>query len=260
MIEGSREGERQAIEALQLGLDLGMSHIDTAEAYGHGRAEELVAEAIAGRREEVFLVSKFHPAHASFRGTLRACEQSLKRLRTEWLDLYLLHFPSPFALGETMRAMETLANEGKIRFMGVSNFGVEMLQAALRVLRSQRIACNQVLYHLGDRGIERRLLPFCVQHEIAVVGYSPFGHSDFPSPASAGGKALLRVGSHYRRTPRQVALNYLTRHPMIFSIPKAARPEHVRENLGGMGWELSNHDTWLLKQVFLTPVRDYLSR
>jgi diketogulonate reductase-like aldo/keto reductase len=256
MIEGGRESERRAIESLQLGLDLGMTHIDTAEMYGSGRAEELVGEAIAGRRDEVFLVSKVLPSNATYDGTLRACARSLKRLRADRLDLYLLHWESRYPLGETMRALETLVAEGKTRFIGVSNFDLEMLQAAQHALRKERIACNQVLYHLGDRGIERRLIPYCMAQGIAVVGYSPFGHSDFPLPKSAGGRVLSEIARGHGCTPRQVALNFLTRHRGVFTIPKASRPEHVRENSQGADWELTNEDLEAIEQVFPAPSHD----
>jgi diketogulonate reductase-like aldo/keto reductase len=255
MMEGSREVEKRAVEALRLGLDLGMTHIDTAELYGDGRVEELVAEAITGRRDEVFLASKVMPSHASFEGTLRACERSLKRLRTDWLDLYMLHWPGNHPIRETMRAMEKLVDEGLIRFIGVSNFDVEDLMAAESALRNERMASNQVLYHLGDRGIERRLLPYCARREIAVVAYSPFGHGNFPSPASIGGRVLSEIAERHGRTPRQVALNFLTRHPSVFTIPKTTRPERVRENAGGMGWTLTREEIAAIDRAF--PAPDY---
>ena len=169
MIEGGRETESRAVEALRLGLDLGMTHIDTAEMYGDGHTEELVAEAIAGRRDQVFLVSKVLPSNASYEGTLRACERSLRPLKTDWLELYLLHWPGSHPIIETMRATEKLVAEGLVRFIGVSNFDVEELKEAERALKNERMACNQVLYHLGERGIERRLLPYCNERRIAVV-------------------------------------------------------------------------------------------
>ena len=255
MIEGSREVEKRAVEALRLGLDLGMTHIDTAELYGDGRVEELVAEAIAGRRDEVFLASKVMPSNASFEGTLRACERSLKRLRTDWLDLYMLHWPGNHPIRETMRAMEKLVDEGRIRFIGVSNFDVEDLMAAESALRNEQMASNQVLYHLGDRGIERRLLPYCARREIAVVGYSPFGHGNFPSPHSVGGRVLAEIAERHGRTPRQVALNFLTRHPSVFTIPKTTRPERVRENAGGVGWALTREEIAAIDRAF--PAPDY---
>jgi diketogulonate reductase-like aldo/keto reductase len=253
MVDGSQEGERRAIEALRLGLDLGLTHIDTAEMYGNGRVEELVAEAMNGRREEVFLVSKVLPSNASYKGTLKACRQSLKRLKTEWLDLYLLHWPGSYPLRETMRAMEKLVDDGMIRFIGVSNFDVKELDAAQRALSKHRLACNQVLYHLGYRGIERRILPYCSKEGIAIVGYSPFGHGIFPTPQSSGGTVLAQIAERYHRTPRQVALNFLTRNPSVFTIPKASRPEHVKENSGGTGWDMTADDLISIGRAFPAP-------
>jgi diketogulonate reductase-like aldo/keto reductase len=256
MIEGSRERERQAIEALRYGLDLGMTHIDTAEMYGSGRAEELVGEAIAGRRDEVFLVSKVLPSNASYDGTLRACERSLRRLRTDFLDLYLLHWESEYPLADTMRALERLVEEGATRFIGVSNFDVEQVQAAEAALRHVRLASNQVYYHLGDRGIERRLIPYCAEHEIAVVAYSPFSQSNFPAADTPGGRVLERVAARSGRTPRQIALNFLTRWPNVFTIPKAGRVEHVRENAGGTGWTMAQEDFEEIDRAFPAPDHD----
>jgi diketogulonate reductase-like aldo/keto reductase len=253
MVDGPQEAERRAIEALRLGLDLGLTHIDTAEMYGNGRVEELVAEAMNGRREEVFLVSKVLPSNASYKGTLKACRQSLKRLKTEWLDLYLLHWPGSYPLRETMRAMEKLVDDGMIRFIGVSNFDVKELDAAQRALSKHRLACNQVLYHLGYRGIERRILPYCSKEGIAIVGYSPFGHGIFPSPQSSGGMVLAQIAERYHRTPRQVALNFLTSNPSVFTIPKASRPEHVKENSGGTGWDMTADDLISIGRAFPAP-------
>jgi diketogulonate reductase-like aldo/keto reductase len=221
--------------------------------YGSGRVEELVAEAIHDRREEVFLASKVLPSNASYKGTLRACIQSLKRLKTEWLDLYLLHWPSSYPIRETMRAMEKLVEDGMIRFIGVSNFDVDQLEAAETALSKHRLACNQVLYHLGYRGIERHIQPYCANREIAVVGYSPFGHGSFPPPDSTGGRVLAEIAKRHGRTPRQVALNFLTRHPSVFTIPKAGRPEHVQENSGGTGWELTSDDLIAIDRAFPAP-------
>ena len=253
MIEGPPEVESRAIEALRLGLDLGLTHIDTAEMYGNGRVEELVGEAIHDRREEVFVASKVLPSNASYKGTLRACRQSLKRLKTEWLDLYLLHWPGSYPIRETMRAMEKLVEDGMIRFIGVSNFDVDQLDAAEKALSKHRLACNQVLYHLGYRGIERHILPYCAKRGIAVVGYSPFGHGSFPPPKSTGGRLLAEIAKRHGRTPRQVALNFLTLHPSIITIPKAGRPEHVQENSGGAGWELTADDLTAIDRAFPAP-------
>jgi diketogulonate reductase-like aldo/keto reductase len=256
MMEGDPDRERRAIETLQLGIDLGMTHIDTAEMYGNGRVEELIGQAIAGRRDEVFLASKVLPSNASFEGTQRACVRSLKRLRTDRLDLYMLHWPGEHPIQETMRAMEKLVSEGLIRFVGVSNVDVEELAAAENALRHQRIAADQVLYDLEERGIERRLLPYCGRREIALVAYSPFGHGKFPSSWSLGGRVLALVAERHGRTPRQVALNFLTRHLDVFAIPKATRPEHAIENAGSVGWNLTDEEIAMIDRAFPVPDHD----
>ena len=253
MIDGDPETESRAIQTLRLGLDLGMSHIDTAEMYGEGHVEELVGKAIAGRRDEIFLVSKVLPANASYDGTLKACERSLKRLKTDWLDLYLLHWRGSYPLSETMRAMEKLVAEGLVKYIGVSNFDVEDLMEAEQVLQTEQIACNQVVFNLRDRGIERRLLPYCSKKRIAVVGYAPFGHGNFPSPSSREGKLLIEIGRRHNRTPKQVALNYLTRHPSTFTIPKTTRSERVKENSGGVGWQLTEDEANEIDRAFPVP-------
>lgn len=222
---------RAAIGALQRGLDLGMNHIDTAEMYGSGAAEQLVGEAIAGRRDEVFLVSKVLPQNASRSGTRVACERSLARLRTDRLDCYLLHWRGPHPIAETIGAFEELQREGKILSWGVSNFDADALDEALGIAGEGRIACNQVLYHLLERGIEHAVIPWCEQHEVAVVAYSPFGHSRFPGPHTAGGRALAEIAAAHDATPRQVALASLVRRPSVFAIPKASVSEHVEENV-----------------------------
>lgn len=254
MIDCGLEEESNPIEVLRLGLKLGMTHIDTAEMYGRGRVEKLVGEAIIGQRDKVFLVSKVLPSHASYEGTIRACKRSLRRLKTEWLDMYLLHWPGGITIKETMRAMEELVKEGLIRFIGVSNFDVKELQAAENALRDQRIACNQVLYHLGYRAIERHLLPYCTDQQIAVVGYSPFGHRNFPSTESAGGQKLVDISKRHGRTPRQVALNFLTRNHNVFTIPKTAHPMRTKENCGSKGWDLTDEDIITIDQAF--PVQE----
>jgi len=256
MIEGSRESELRAIDAIRTGLDLGLTHLDTAEMYGSGRAEELAGKAIARRRDQVFLVSKVLPANASYDGTLRACERSLQRLGTDHLDLYLLHWESSYPIRETMRAMEKLVDDGRIRFAGVSNFDVAQVKAAQAALPHHRLAANQVFYHLKGRGIERKLIPYCQSQEIAVVGYTPFGRGAFPPPNSTGGKALASVAERNGRTVRQVILNFLTRLPNVFTIPKAGNPEHTRENAGATGWTLPEEDGAAIDRAFPAPSRD----
>jgi diketogulonate reductase-like aldo/keto reductase len=227
------EGDDRAscVKALQRGFDLGMLHLDTAELYGRGRVEEeIVREAIAGRRDEVYLVSKVLPQNASFEGTLDACERSLKRCGTDRFDLYLLHWAGSHPLEETLRAFERLQSEGKIRAFGVSNFGVEELEEAVKIAGPHRIACNQVQYHLADRDIELEVIPWCEKHQIGVVGYSPFAAGDFPTPQSPGGQLLEELAGPRGASPRQLALLFLTRRRSLFAIPKHSKVAHAEAN------------------------------
>lgn len=239
-----------AIRALQVGLDLGMTHVDTAELYGYGDVESLVGEALAGRRDEVFLVSKVVPHNASYEGTLQACERSLKRLRTDRLDCYLLHWPGPHPLEDTLRAFERLRTDGKIRAWGVSNFDVDELEEALALAGPGRMACNQVLYHPRERHIEHRVLPWCERHGVAVVGYSPFGSGDFPEPGSPDGRVLAEVARAHGATPRQVALRFLLRRRSLFTIPKASHQAHTRDNAGAARLRLTASDIARLEEAF----------
>lgn len=239
-----------AINAVKRALDLGMTHIDTAELYGSGRAESLVGQAIAGRRDEVFLVSKVIPDNASRKGTIEHCEQSLKRLGTDHLDCYLLHWPGSHPLEDTIAALEDLVKAGKTRAWGVSNFDEDELQSALDIAGPRRIACNQVLYHLEERGIEHAVLPWCEAHGVAVVGYTPYGqHLSFP-PRGPGGVVLTQVAERLGATTRQVALAFLTRRPGLFAIPKSTQPEHLRENAGALPLELSADDIAAIEKAF----------
>jgi diketogulonate reductase-like aldo/keto reductase len=225
---------------LRRGLDLGMAHIDTAEMYGSGAAEELVGAAIAGRRDEVFLVSKVLPNNASRNGTIAACERSLKRLKTDRLDCYLLHWRGSHPLEDTVAAFERLSADGKILSWGVSNFDVDDLDELGQVAGAGKPACNQVLYHLRERAIEHAVIPRCEENGVAVVAYSPFGHAGgFPEPQTAGGRVLKAIADRHKGTPRQVALSFLTRRPSLFAIPKASNPEHAEENAGAGTLNLS---------------------
>ena len=241
----------QAADALRLGIQLGLTHIDTAELYGDGRAEEIVAQAIAGMpREDLFIVSKVLPQHASYKGTIAACDASLRRLRTEYLDVYLLHWRGRYPLAETMAALEALVDQGKIRALGVSNFDVDDLEEARASLQRHPIACDQVLYHLRERRFEHRVLPYCRSHNIAHVAYSPFGSGDFPSPRSSGGRVLDEIGRRHKATMRQVALAFLTRDEGMFAIPKAEQDEHVRENAGAGDLTLSPSEIAAIDAAF----------
>ncbi|MBB3320236.1 MULTISPECIES: aldo/keto reductase [unclassified Rhizobium] len=239
-----------AIAALQRGIDLGMNHIDTAEMYGTGATEELVGNAIAGRRDEVFLVSKVLPQNATRLGTKIACERSLTRLKTDRLDCYLLHWRGSYPLEDTFAAFEALCKEGKILSYGVSNFDVPDLEKACEIAGESSIACNQVLYHLQERAIEHAVLPWCEQHRLAVTAYSPFGHGDFPGNYTPGGRLLADIAKAHDATTRQVALAFLTRGPWVFAIPKASSVEHVEENAGASGIHLSQAEIARIDAAF----------
>ena len=221
-----------ALDALRRGIELGMTHIDTAELYGSGRVEALIAPVVSEHRARLFLVSKVMPSNASRAGTIAACERTLKHLGTDRLDCYLLHWPGSHPLEGTIAAFEKLVADGKILSWGLSNFDARELDAALAISGPGKIACNQVLYHLGERAIEHAVLPWCAAHGVAVVAYSPFGSGNFPAANSAGGKILQGIAAAHRATPRQVALAYLTRNPIVFTIPKASRPAHAEDNAG----------------------------
>lgn len=222
-----------AKRALQRGVDLGMTHIDTAEMYGDGRAEELIGEAIRDgklRRENLFVVSKVLPSNSSYAGTLRACDRSLRRLGVDYLDCYLLHWRGSQPLSETMRALEKLVDDGKIRALGVSNFDVDDLEEAKAVLERHPLVCNQVLYHLQERGIEHRVQPWCARNDVAIVAYTPFGRSGIPAESTPRGRTLAEIAQKHGVTPRAVILAFLTRESNAFTIPKAASIPHVEEN------------------------------
>lgn len=243
-----RGDRKQAIAALQRGIDAGMTHIDTAEMYGD--AELVIADAIAGRREGLFLVSKVLPSNAARRGTITACERSLQRLKTDYLDCYLLHWRGSYPLEDTVVAFEELVAAGKIRCWGVSNFDADDLDQLLAVAGKGRIACNQVLYHLQERAIEHAVIPWCERHGVAVVAYSPFGHNEFPSARSAGGQVLQSIADSHKATPRQIALSFLARAPGVFPIPKASSAEHAAENAGAGDLTLSASEISAIDKAF----------
>jgi diketogulonate reductase-like aldo/keto reductase len=245
-----KDDRRACIEALRRGLDAGMSHVDTAELYGDGRVEEMVGEALEGRRAEVFLVSKVVPQNASRRGTIQACERSLRRLRTDHLDGYLLHWPGDHPLADTIAAFEELRETGKIRAWGVSNFDEEGLAEAIRIAGEGNVACNQVLYYLKERTMEHAVIPFCGEHGIAFVAYSPFGSGKFPSPRSAGGRVLAEIAKAHDATPHQIALAFLLRWPFLFTIPKASRAEHAAENAAAVEIELGEEEVRRIEEAF----------
>jgi diketogulonate reductase-like aldo/keto reductase len=243
---GDRKG---AVAALRRGIELGMTHIDTAEMYGD--AELVIADAIAGgQRENLYLVSKVLPSNASRRGTIAACERSLKRLKTDTLDCYLLHWRGSHPLEDTVAAFDQLIAAGKIRSWGVSNFDADDLNELLAVAGEGSITCNQVLYHLQERAIEHAVIPWCERHGVAVVAYSPFGHNDFPSPHSKAGQVLQAISEARRVTARQVALAFLTRIQAVFAIPKAASAEHAADNAAAGKLTLSASEIEALDNAF----------
>jgi len=243
-----RGDRKSAVAALRRGIETGMTHIDTAEMYGD--AELVIADAIAGLRDELFLVSKVLPSNASRRGTITACERSLKRLKTDHLDCYLLHWRGSFSLDDTVAAFDELIAAGKIRSWGVSNFDADDLDEILEIAGEGKIACNQVLYHLKERAIEHAVIPWCEKHGVAVVAYSPFGHDDFPSPRSKQGQMLQSIADAHKATARQVALGFLTRRPSVFAIPKASSVEHAADNAAAGRLNLSDSELAALDSAF----------
>jgi diketogulonate reductase-like aldo/keto reductase len=239
----------EEIAALRLGLDLGLRVIDTAEMYGAGAAESLVGEAIAGRRQEVFLVTKVLPDHATLRGTVAACEASLRRLRTDHIDLYLLHWRGAVPLRETVDAFRVLQRTGRIRHWGVSNFDLPDMQQLVALPHGSAVATNQVLYNLVFRGIEWDLLPWCQAQGIPLMAYSPIEQGRVLRHPT-----LERIAQRHGATPAQVALAWVLRHERMIAIPKAGTPEHVRENRAALDIQLDIEDLDALDDAFPPPV------
>jgi diketogulonate reductase-like aldo/keto reductase len=236
------------IAALRLGLDLGMTLIDTAEMYGNGAAETLVGEAIAGRRDEVFLVSKVLPGNATASGTVAACDRSLRRMRTEQLDLYLLHWRGPVPLAETLDGFAALIRAGKIRYWGVSNFDLPDLEELRALPGGRDVATDQVLYNLARRGIERQLLSWCRELGLPIMAYSPIEQGRLLRDP-----VLQSVAARHRASAAQVALAWVLRHDDVIAIPRAGNPAHVRENRGALDLRLTEQDLADLDRAFPPP-------
>jgi diketogulonate reductase-like aldo/keto reductase len=245
-----RQRRSEELAALRLGIDLGMTLIDTAEMYGNGASEQLVGEAIADRRDEVFLVSKVLPSNASRRGTVRACERSLKRLGTDRIDLYLLHWRGQYGLHEMIGGMEELRAAGKIRHWGVSNLDMTEMDDLMRIADGGGCATDQLLYNLARRGIEYDLLPWCHEHAMPVMAYSPLDEGGLLKNPAIGKIAAVRGV-----TPAQVALAWLLRRDGVIAIPKASNERHVRENAGSLELTLNADDLALLNDAFPPPAR-----
>jgi diketogulonate reductase-like aldo/keto reductase len=239
---GARE---RALGAIRAGLDHGMTMIDTAEMYGDGKVEEIVGEAIHGRRDEVYLVTKVLPENASRSGTIAACERSLARLGTDRIDLYLLHWPGSHPLGDTIAAFEELQQKGKIRYWGLSNFDEDEMEEARAIAGPRGALTDQVLYHLKERAIEHAVLPWCEEHRVALTAYSPLGSGDFPS-----GRVIATVAKSHDATPRQVALAYLIRNEDVFAIPKAGSAAHAIENARAAEIQLTDEEVARLDEAF----------
>jgi diketogulonate reductase-like aldo/keto reductase len=247
-----RHKRSDEVAALQMAVDLGMTVVDTAEMYANGAAEVLVADALGDRRSEIFLVSKVLPSHATRRGTIEACEASLRRLKTDRIDLYLLHWRGGVHLAETAEAFGTLERDGKIRHWGVSNFDVDDMEEVTTLAKRGRswVATNQVLYNLMRRGIEFDLIPWCRARRIPLMAYSPLDQG-----ALAKHKALRSISDRVGATPSQVALAWILRHPDVMAIPKAGHVERVRENRGALDVELAAEDLADLDAAFRSPAR-----
>ncbi|SFI40756.1 Aldo/keto reductase [Collimonas sp. OK307] len=247
--------KKREIDALRLGMDLGMSLIDTAEMYADGGAEEIVGKAIQGRRADVFLVSKVYPHNADRRGMQAACERSLRRLGTDYLDLYLLHWRGSLPLAATLEAFESLKNAGKIRDFGVSNFDRNDMLEASALPGGDQIAANQVLYNLMRRGPEWDLLPWCRKHAVPVMAYSPLESSAAGQRRLLSNPHLKVIARRHDASPAQIALAWLLRQEHVVAIPKAVDPAHVRENRASLDIVLTAEDLVELDQAFAPPLR-----
>ncbi len=243
--------DKEAVEALRLGLDLGMTLIDTAEMYGAGKSEEVVSRAIEGRRETVFVASKVSPQHFSYDDVLHSARMSLKRLGVKQMDLYQLHWPNTrIPISETMRAMEKLVHDGLVRHIGVSNFSVKQMEEAQAALSREKIVSNQVEYNLVDRSIEEEIMPYCQQENVTVIAYSPLGQGRISSGSGGPFKVLDDVAKQIGKTRGQVALNWVLQHDSVVVIPKAIDKTHVRENAQVMGWKLSPENSKRVEAAF----------
>jgi len=252
MMGESEKVRADEVAALKLGLDLGATLIDTAEMYGDGEAEEIVGEAIAGRRDGLFLVSKVLPENASRRDTIAACERSLKRLRTDRIDLYLLHWRGSTPLQHTLEAFIQLQREGKIRHWGVSNFDTDDMEELVGLPGGEACATNQVLYNLKRRRIEYDLVPFCRARNIPIMAYSPIEQGRL-----LGVAALKEVAQRHGATTAQVALAWLLGEPATIVIPKATNPAHVRENFAALDLRLTDDDRAIIDRAFPPPNKKY---
>jgi diketogulonate reductase-like aldo/keto reductase len=243
--------DEAGIEALRLGLDLEMKFIDTAEMYGAGHSEEVVARVLEGRRDRVFVASKVSPRHFAYDDVLAAANRSLKRLRLRQMDLYQLHWPNPnIPVSETMRAMEKLVKDGVTRYIGVSNFSVEQMREAQQSLSHEKVVSNQVEFSLIDRSVEARILPYCQKEGLTMIAYSPLGQGKIPRGRGSSFKVLDEIAGKLGKSRNQVALNWVLQHDSVVAIPKAADTDHVKENAEVADWKIDGEDYQNLAKAF----------
>jgi diketogulonate reductase-like aldo/keto reductase len=243
-----RRHSAEEVAALKLGIELGMTLIDTAEMYGSGKSEEIVGEAARGQRDKLFIVSKVLPYNASQKGTIEACERSLKRLKTDRIDLYLLHWRGSVPLAETLAAFTRLQRDGKIRHHGVSNFDLDDMQEWVALAGGDAVAANQILYNLQRRGPEWEVIPWCRERRVAIMAYTPLGQGRLLQ-----NRGLAEIAARHGATPAQVALAWLLSRDGTMVIPKATRAEHVRENRGALDLTLTADDLAAIDRAFPPP-------
>jgi diketogulonate reductase-like aldo/keto reductase len=243
--------DEEAVGALRLGLELGMTLIDTAEMYGAGHSEEVVSGVLKSWDKPVYLASKVSPSHFAYDDVLRSAKRSLERLKVKRMDLYQLHWPnSRVPIGETMRAMEKLVKDGLVRHIGVSNFSVEQIMEAQTALSKERIVSNQVEYSLVDRSVETDVLPYCQREGLTVIAYSPLGQGKIPRGRGEPFRVLDEIAAEHSKSRSQVALNWVLREDAVVTIPKAIDKDHVRENAGVVGWGLTREELERLDKAF----------
>jgi len=244
-------GDSEAIEALKLGLDLGMTLVDTAEMYGAGHSEEVVSKALEDWRKPVFVASKVSPSHFAHDDLLRSARKSLERLRVKKMDLYQLHWPNPrIPIAETMRAMEKLVRDGMVRYIGVSNFSVNQMKEAQAALSREEIVSNQVEYSLVDRAIEKEVLPYCQREKVTLIAYSPLGQGRIARGRGGPFNVIDEIASRLGKSRSQVALNWLLQHESVVVIPKASNEKHVVENAAASGWKLGSKEFQDIDKAF----------
>jgi diketogulonate reductase-like aldo/keto reductase len=240
--------DKEAIELIRYAIEIGLNFIDTAEMYGSGHTEELIGEAIMGLREKVFIATKVSPSHFSYEEVIKACERSLKRLKTTYIDLYQLHWPNPsIPIKETMKAMEYLVDKGKIRYIGVSNFSVEETKEAMEALSKYEIVSNQVEYSILERSIEKDLIPYCEREKISIIAYSPLARGAIFRGNAA--EVLSRIAKKHNSTISQIALAWLIRNPIVVAIPKTSKKERAKEFLGAYEINLDEGDLRLINEL-----------